>query len=273
MSSGVRKILGGSVVALALLTAACGSDNPAEPGSAPALPPLGSMQADVSLFDAGGAAVSESAAAATAESNFLTAALAVSVAKAATVLVMAVPVATFAAAASNTPVFEDNAFHWRYSVSQNGQTFMADLSGIGEGTESVWEMHVSATGATPPLSNYLWYTGRAQLDGTSGVWHIFDASQASSTEVLQIDWTHPAATDWTLTFTDVNPPSLTHNDQLDYESHGDQRVASYFDASAGATTEILWNASTHEGSIQAPGYNGGLKSCWDASLANVTCAG
>ena len=259
------------ILVLGLSVLACG-DDPAEPiGEPPELPPLASMQVEASLFD--DVHTVQGSTAPFQESHFLTATVAVTLARAVTIVVMAVPVATFAAAASNTPVFENDAFHWRYSVQANGQTFEADLSGRGEGTESIWEMRITSSATSPPLDDFLWYSGRAALSGQAGEWHVFSAQQPSpGTEVLDIDWAHPSEDHWILTFTNVNPNAAETGDRLEYEVDGDVRVVRHLDSSAGAVTEISWNSATRAGYIQAPGYNGGERGCWDDAFANVACS-
>jgi hypothetical protein len=229
------------------------------------------MQVETAMFEDAQAS-GASAAASAVGSNFLTAAVSVTVARAATIVVMAIPVATFAAAASNTPVFEDGAFHWRYSTQVAGQAFEADLSGRGEGTESIWEMRITAPAAIPPLDGFLWYSGRAALSRENGEWHVFDAQQPSSgTEILDIDWANPAEDAWALTFTNVNPAAATVGDRLAYEVDGDLRAVRYFDASEAAEIEVEWNAATQDGSIVAPNYNGGERACWDTDFEDVSC--
>jgi len=259
-----------SVLFLGLALVACG-DDPAEPtGDPPALPPLASMQVETNMFNDAQTAAAPTAAAV--GSNFLTAAVSVTVARAATIVVMAIPVATFGAAASNTPVFEDGAFHWRYSVQESGQTFQADLAGHGEGTQSLWEMRITALAANPPLDDFLWYSGRASLSREDGEWHVFSAQQPSSgTEILDIDWAHPSEDVWDLTFTNVNPAATTVGDRLEYEVDGDLRAVRYFDSSEGGEIEVEWNGVGRDGSIVAPNYNGGVRACWDGGFANVPC--
>lgn len=259
-----------AIISLAAVLAACSDSNDPDPGTAPTLPALQSMQADLSLFAASGSV--EPPVAAAAGTNFLAGALSVSVANFWTTVVMAVPVATWAAAASDTPEFSDGAFHWEYAVTEGGNSFAADLSGRGEGSESVWEMRVSASATNPPLDNFLWYTGRAALTGTDGEWHIFDAGQPSSQdEVLRIDWSHPSSNAWTLTFTNVHTGAIDVGDMLEYEVTGDERLVRFTDVSASTTVEIGWNATTQAGYVQAPNFNGGARACWSATLDNVAC--
>lgn len=261
-----------TLAAAAVLSVAACSDSsgPADPGTPPERPAVASMQADLSLFATQSAVVGEQATAP--GTHFVAGAIAVTVARFWTGVVMAVPVATWAAAASDTPEFRDGAWHWEYSATENGRTFAADLAGVVEGSESLWEMRVSASATNPPLDNYLWYTGRAALAGSQGEWHIFDAAlPATRTEVLAIDWTHPSTTLWTLTFTNVRSGSAEFGDELYFESNGDQRTVRFTDSSAQTTSTVAWSHSTGAGWVQAPGYNGGVRSCWDSALQNVIC--
>jgi hypothetical protein len=279
-----------ALILSAATIAAC-SDSPSAPtGQPPTLPPIGSLQADLTMFDGAAAAAAARAglslsatsaaawttsAAATNSAvgaNFITAAITAGIARAATIAVMAVPGATFAAATSAAPIFENGAFHWRYSVQSGGATFGADLAGRGDGAESVWEMRISTNATNPPLDDFLWYDGRALLTGQAGEWHIYDASQPSAhVEVLSIDWAHADPDSWTLAFTNVKPGSPDAGDVLTYEVDGALRLIRFFDASANTTAVIEWNHLTGTGSIHAPGYNGGVRSCWDGAQNNTTC--
>jgi hypothetical protein len=267
MSKAFRSLI---LSALPAAIAACSSSTESNSGEAPILPSANSMRADLSLFDQTGA--SASGAAAIGGTHFAAAAFSVTVANAVTALVMAVPVATFAAAASQEPVLEGDAYHWRYSTVVHGQSFAADLSGRGSGANSLWEMRISASGANPPLNDFLYYSGAAALSGESGTWTIFDAGQPSANrQLLRIDWTHANATSWRVAFINVAAGTPENGDRLTYEVSGDARSVTFLDASAAATTVVEWHAATHTGSIHTPGYNGGAKACWNTLLQNVTC--
>ena len=114
--SNVRRAL--SLALLAAL-AACSSDStsPNDPGPPPELPPLTSMSGDFSIFGSPGAQHGEFAPQANSTSlNFGNAAIRVLAAQVATVVALAVPVTTFAAAANSTPTFEDDdRWHWRFT--------------------------------------------------------------------------------------------------------------------------------------------------------------
>jgi hypothetical protein len=85
-----------------------------------------------------------------------------------------------------------------------------------------------------------------------------------------IEWEHPGTLVWTVSFVALAGPSV--GDELTYEVNGAARAVSFSDASEGTMVEIEWDANTHAGSITAPGFNGGVKACWDTTLANTVCS-
>ncbi len=271
----IRKIFVYTLITAHLAMFAC-TENPSSPNpdEAPELPPISSMSVDFSLFDNDNAALPKSADAFT-KQNFANAAVRVLLANTATVVVLAIPVAVLAKAFTVEPELkEDGYWHWTYTETANGQNWQADLAGTLDlqNQESIWEMRITNSNANPALENFLWYEGRAKFDNSSGVWHIYDPqSPDTQVELLQIDWSHPSEEQATLEFTNKKPDVDANGDKLTYNVDGDLRSVSYFDNSASATTLIEWNASTGEGSITAPDYKGGEKSCWDASQDDVDC--
>jgi len=263
-----------SLVLLAALTA-CSTDStsPADPGIPPELPPQTSMSGDFSLFGSSSALQAELAAQANATShNFANAAIRVLAAQAATVIVLAVPVATFAAAANNTPTFEDDdRWHWRFTTVQGGHTYTAHLSGAAQGSMVNWDMRITSPTHSPPLEEFVWYGGQGQVDHTSGTWTFYDpATPASSNAVLRIDWTH---VDWNDHGWEATALSGAANGDVFTSSvDGDDRMITYHDVSEQNFMEIYWNASDGSGYLIAPHFNGGVKACWDASQQDVICS-
>ena len=265
-----------SALTLALLAAlaACdtNSTSPIDPGPPPELPPLTSMSGDFSLFGSPGGQSAELAAQASYSSqNFGNAAIRVLAAQVATVVVLAVPVATFAAAANSTPTFEDDdRWHWRFTTVQGGHTYTAHLSGSVQGSTVLWDMRITSPTHTPPLEEFVWYGGQGDLDRTSGTWTFYDPSTpSSSTAVLRIDWTHESATDhgWEATALD----GAASGDVFTASVDGDDHMITYLDASEQAFMEIYWNAADGSGYLIAPHYNGGVKACWDPNQQDVAC--
>ncbi len=263
-------------LALALLAAlaACTSDptSPSDPGPPPELPPLTSMSGDFSIFGTPGGQHAElSSGASLTSQNFGNAAIRVLAAQVATVVVLAVPVATFAAAANSTPTFEDDhRWHWRFMTVQGGYTYTAHLTGVVQGGSVVWDMRITSPTHAPPLDEFVWYDGQGQLDHTSGTWTFYDpATPASSTPVLGIDWTHVSATEhgWEATAL----AGVASGDIFTASVDGDDRMITYLDASEQDFMEIYWNAADGSGYLIAPHYNGGVKACWDSNQQDVAC--
>lgn len=251
-----------------MLLTACNSTGPADPGDAPELPLEEALAFDIETFPPVSSSVTAPGAPARVPSgtHHTVAALTVLGINVAVVTVTAVPRLTWAALATRQPTFEDGRWHWRGSTSILGVTYSGDLSAFTEQGDVVAEVRISS----PVVSNFLWYDLHAPIGGTSGQWRVYDANQPSTPTVVgTIDWTHPAADEWNLTFTTVGGANA--GDNLMYAVDGDDRTVSWYDASAATTHGIGWDAVTHAGYIQAAAYNGGVRSCWDTNLQNVTC--
>lgn len=266
----LRKGLAVALVCAHLALVSC-EKNPTEANNPkPVLPPASSMSVDLGTFQ------SNLPKAGAIGPNFITAQLAVASINLAVLVHMSVPVITFAAAASQTPVLQDDAkWHWIYTVSDNGQQFQADLAGwIDESTKAVrWEMRITTNNGGLALNRFLWYAGMAALDNGSGEWTIYDHTQPSaSVAVVNITWKNDTATNnASLQFTVVKPGVPENGDTLTYSSSANTRSVVYFDNSANTTLTIAWDAVTRAGYIIAPNYKGGQKACWDAQLNNVDC--
>ncbi|MDZ7267889.1 MAG: hypothetical protein ONB48_10705 [candidate division KSB1 bacterium] len=265
-----RKGLMVALVCTQVVLFSCGKNPTEADNPKPALPPTNSMSVDLSTFQGNlpkTGAIGR---------NFLTAQLTVATINLAVLVHMSVPVLTFAAAASQTPVLKDDAkWHWIYSVSQSGQQFQADLAGwIDEDARAVrWEMRITTNAGGLQLNRFLWYTGRAELNNVSGEWTIYDHTQPNaSVAVVNITWNYEsAASKGSLQFTVVKPGVPENGDTLTYTSNGSQRSVEYFDKSENTRLTIAWDAVTRAGYIIAPNYNNGQKACWDSQLNDTVC--
>ena len=261
---------------LAILAAfaACTADtmSPNDPGPPPELPPLTSMSGDFSIFGNAGAQQADVASELSMSSfHFTTAAIRVLAAQVVTVAALAVPVATFAAAANSTPTFEDDdRWHWRFTTVQGGHTYTAHLSGAVQGNTVGWDMRITSPTHSPPLEEFVWYGGQGLRDRTSGSWTFYDpATPASSTAVLRIDWTHVSATEHGWEATALS--GAASGDVFTASVDGDDRMITYLDASAQELMEIYWNAADGSGYLIGPHYNGGVKACWDTNQQDIAC--
>ena len=263
-----------TVATLAALLA-CSDDStaPIDPGSPPDLPPLTSMTGDFSIFGSPGALQGEAAPVASLTAlNFTNAALRVVAAQVVTVVGLAVPVATFSAAANNTPTFEDDdRWHWRFTAVNGGQTYTAHLSGAVQGSDVVWDMRITSPTHAPPLDEFVWYGGQGRLDRTSGAWTFYDpATPSASTALLRIDWTHVSQTEHGWEATALG--GTANGDVFTASVDGDDHLVTYSDASQQTLVEIYWSAADGSGYLIAPLYNGGFMACWDTNQQDVTCS-
>ena len=267
-----RKLFG-RIIASVLVVAhvalvSCSDDPVSSKPQQPTLPPVASMTVDLS-----GLSPSSTAKIAQPGLNFTNAALRVVIINATVGIVLSVPVAVFAAAASQTPTLGSDAkYHWQYTTTVNGNSFTANLAGSVDLStqESVWEMRISSTALA--LNNFLWYDGRAKLNGSSGFWDFYDTAQPNTKAgVLHLDWTYASTTAATLSFEVIKVGAAELGDTLDYIVAGTTIKIVLVDASAAETTEISWDRVTTAGYLIAPNYNGGVKACWDSTRADVVC--
>jgi hypothetical protein len=257
----------GVLALVPVLLSACKDSAEPDAGTPPDLPPVASMQMDLSFFSQpGGSPVVQSS---MVGMNWTAAALRVGVANLAVSLVLAVPVATWAAAGSQTPTVEDGKWQWRFSAQEGGVTYGSHVTGWLDGSESVWEMRI--TNSALGLDEFLWYDGRAALAGTSGYWSFHDPAAGSGTEAGRIDWTHASGSEWQVAFTNTNGASPDLGDTLTYDASGTARSVTFVDVSTGQTTQVSWDSVTKAGWLIAPGYNNGLKACWDSALNDTSC--
>ena len=266
------------VVALCAGLAACVPGESTAPLSfptedAPALPPIGALSIDVSYFtDAAASAANGNVNGSTGEGEHWShARLRMAAADADVLTRLAVPVATWTAAATVTPTFDavDRLWHWRFSVSHGGLTYEGDLSGVVAGNQASFRMKLSQ--ASLGLDGFVWYTAVAPVTMDSGVWEFFDP-QRPGDPVGRIDWTHPDPDVWTLRFLAAGAAE-NEGDVLDYEANGTSRRVRYDNASTGDFLEVFWDSVSGAGHIIADGYNGGAKSCWGDDQNDVPCPG
>jgi hypothetical protein len=253
-------------ILLGLVAAGCGDDTTGTGDTPPTLPAAESMEFDLSFFEGGGSPAPSRGPSAVAGANWFAAAAGVGVANLAVVIHTAIPLATWRAAVAQQPVMEDGQWHWRFSSQQGGNTYAGDLTGYIEDGDLIAEMRISSSGLG--LDDFLWYVGTAPVGGTTGTWEFYDP-QSPTTVVGAIEWSHPGTLVWNVAFVALSGPDI--GDELTYQVDGTARSVSFSDASAGTTVVIEWDASTHAGSVTAPNFNGGMKACWDTTLADTTC--
>ncbi|MCU0644006.1 MAG: hypothetical protein MUC94_07060 [bacterium] len=268
-----RFIIGISILALLLSIVSC-DKNATEPGknTPPPLPPAESMQMNLSLFDS--QPNNLLAKAALSKNNFLAAFGRVFIINTVVRVAAIVPTVIFVAAASDKQpeLQEDGKFHWIYTVTNQSETFVADLAGWIDtpASEIVWEMYVSSTTHNPILNKFLWYEGRVKIGNKEGWWLFYDdKSPDSPIDVLKIDWEVPDNEHGHLKLTNVHQASPDLGDTLTYIKNNKENFLYFYDASKNEDNTIFWNTQTGAGYIQWFDYEKGVRSYWDENQNDI----
>ncbi len=256
----------------------CGGDNPEDAGlngGPPTLPGAESMIVGLAAFEDGGAAKSPVPIAAPADSsNFVAARLAVAAINTAVIGFAAAPVAAFSAAIGTTPVQQpDGSWDWSYSMTFDTLSLNLVLNGRADAQGTHWAMRVTTTGLPADVSDFLWYTGEATLDGDVGNWQFYDITAPETpTDLARVDWSiDDADTRW-LYWVNNRQGGEHLGDGVTYSVDASAASVTHLDASALTSVVVAWDLVTTSGSLTAPGYNGGAEACWQENHLNTDCA-
>jgi len=192
-------------------------------------------------------------------------------------LALVPPVAVFAVAVSQNPVFEDGQWIWDFSARSGGHRYGAVLTGwfdggLREGTFLNLEMMVTCTSCRVPTENYVWYTGRFNTDGTDGAWTFFSPEIDNADQsFIEIAYDVTDDTHKSLTFTNIRVDGHEDaGDIIEYRRDGDMGRVSVHDASATEDYLAEWTI-LGDGFLHVPGYNMGEPACWDENQVNTPC--
>ena len=260
----LTKVIFGATAALLITAGACRETGAPQFAGPPPLPLLESMVPELSLFSTTHAGSG---------THYDGAATAVAAAVASTTSMMPLSTALYDGADETDPERQSDGYHWTYLVSQGGLTYDADLKGRARGiVDAVWEMRVTSTSAVPPLSDFLLFSGRSQLDTAKGEWKVFKSSTPTTpTAILDLFWFKEGTNSWRVVFKNIETGAADVDDYLEFQSATDLRRVIYYDKSLDVQSIIEWNTSTNAGYIDSPGYNGGVKACWNSTFQNTTC--
>lgn len=251
-------------------------DNPSSfSDEPPTIPPIGSMEVDLSAFEDGGSQ-QEAASQVFAEdstSNFKQAAFRALIMKVVVEINLAIPRALLEAAAnSDAELNDDEEWAWSYSKTTGEETYEVRLVASREGDDQVnWKLFV--TNSELRLENRLFFEGITNNDGSEGSWTYYDLQNTQPEGAVSgVEWQVNGEDDVQLKLEVLSDRNENLGDYIEYAFDGTVKHAVYFNAGEEATTEIQWNVETHEGYLIAPGYNQGEKACWNSELVNTACS-
>lgn len=251
-------------------------DNPSSfSDEPPTIPPIGSMEVDLSAFEDEGSQ-QEAANQVFAEdstSNFKQAAFRALIMKVVVEINLAIPRALLEAAAySDAELNDDEEWVWSYSKTTGEETYEVRLVASREGDDQVnWKLFV--TNSELRLENRLFFEGITNNDGSEGSWTYYDLQNTQPEGAVSgVEWQVNGEDDVQLKLEVLSDRNENLGDYIEYAFDGTVKHAVYFNAGEEATTEIQWNVETHEGYLIAPEYNQGEKACWNSELVNTACS-
>jgi len=249
-----------------------------DPGDPPALPPLGTMSIDFSNFESGKKGEpSISIPKGTQNSNWEFAAGVAVIWNSIIYTTLAVPVASFQMASGKAPVYiENQTWEWKYTASVLAKTYTARLTGQITASSVVWKMYITLEG-TGGFTDFVWFEGTSELDGTSGQWILYQSPQ-SPVEILQIDWTKSGEAVGMIKCTYVKVGDQFKDSYIEY-GLTTGTLNAYYNIHYYNTSfqqfydmNVEWSTTLKNGRVKCPAYFGNSNwYCWDSNYLNVTC--
>jgi hypothetical protein len=188
---------------------------------------------------------------------------------------LAIPVATFKAVVSQTPVYlSEKNWQWSYNANIGSASYKARLTGLIGASDVKWKMYITKEGAGG-FSEFLWFEGTSKLDGSGGQW-ILNESYLAQNPILQIDWTKTGASIGSIKYTYVKNDTFKNN-YIEYGTTAGPLYDSYYKISFTTirgtfTADVEWNSITFNGRVKCIDYLGNTNwYCWDANKINSTC--
>ena len=184
------------------------------------------------------------------------------------------PTLALGAALHSEPVLGDDGwFTWTYAFDDQGHDVTLRLRGRIEGATVLWRMLVTDPQASPPMQDFLWFSGETRLQNDRGFWVFNDRRDGDPVAVARIDWINASVRDRSLTFRNVDAVSPDHGDQLQYRVADALASITFRDESARMDYDITWNELDGTGSLRVPDYNDGERACWDEQQEDCVCPG
>jgi hypothetical protein len=253
--------------------AGCEDDPASSHGTAPEIPPQSTFIMEFSDFEQESMPNPTKQAMALTTANWTYAALNVGIWNTIITVGLAVPVAAFVAAFQHNAVWQpDNSWEWSYSFLAGGAMHTARLNGKVVEQQVQWKMYISRQDA---FTDFLWYTGTADLAATEGQWILYDNPE-SETELLQIDW-HRNIAEGTadIKYTNIVPDGAENGGYIFYGIVAGEtydRFYEIYNKGLDNITDIEWNYASKAGRVMDENHFGDTDwHCWDGTLSDITC--
>jgi hypothetical protein len=281
------------VLAMAFLgIQACSGDDPAAPANkAPQIPSQSTMSIDLSFFNTAQfdrasihpGELPPVVQTGTGKDNFINAAVRAFYIELTFWAALEPPVSAFSLAIHSVPQpQEDGSWLWTYVFVDHQIEYTIFLYGLDAGDHTVWRMEVSTNDPQMSLDHFVWFSGEAIKDNSSGYWQFYEPvlamlntsalsqAQTPGVESVRIDWLNQAGDIHQLTVLNDKEGAVDLGDNLVFYSSPTVSYLQFNDVSAPVVYNITWYPDG-SGSIQVPDYNGGAKACWDVYRSDVVC--
>ncbi|MGF1587172.1 MAG: hypothetical protein ACFCUM_17775 [Bacteroidales bacterium] len=257
-----------SLLILLSLTTGCEKDDQGEP---PEIPPLSSFVIDFSYFP--GEEQKKSTVPDTYH-NRNKAVFHIAIWNTVITVHMLVPTAAFIEAFNHQPQWQtDGTWKWSYSVPIGPNTYTANLFGEISGTEVEWNMYISKEGMGS-FTDFLWYSGTSQLDGTEGTWTV-NHSPADPVPYIGIEWFRSADETWGIKYINIVPEGHENGGYISHEITNNEpydAIYEIYNKGKNNLVEINWNRTTKAGQIKDPSHYGNPDfHCWNEAGVDIAC--
>lgn len=262
----------------------CSEDTTSPEEEAPALPPMSTMNVDLSFFveDSDGDPTTRHARGPS-HDNFYAAWTTATLVNLTMVGVFAPPALAFDTAISTTPTKQDDeSWLWSYGWEDSqGRMVAIELQAWPDALAGTidWELRISDNQAEPPYEDFVWFTGQSSTTANTGHWIFYDRADAGETArggearaVVRVDWDLEDESHKSLAIEVIDEMHEDFGDSLTYALDATIASMTFYDASTEVSSDITWDELTGAGSIQAPDYNEGVRACWDEVQVDVECA-
>ena len=185
---------------------------------------------------------------------------------------LSIPAAAFAGTINQEPEYlGDLRWKWTKTFQILLAQYTAELYGEINGSKVDWEMYISQTGG---YSDYLWFTGESNLDGSGGTW-TFNKSAAEPVEYLQIEWNLHSDEIDDLRYEVIQTGAENEGSYIFYAFDNDEvynSACTLFNSVDTILVNVEWHRINRNGRVKSPAYfEDNLWHCWDENRDNLEC--
>ena len=149
--------------------------------------------------------------------------------------------------------------------------YTAELYGEINGTIVNWEMYISQTGG---YSDYLWFTGESNIDGSGGTW-TFNKSVEEPVDYLHVVWNYHDVGVGDLKYEVVQSTAENVGSYIFYAFNNDEEydaACTLFNSVGSNMVNVEWHRINRDGRVKSPVYfEDDFWHCWNEARENIDC--